>query len=302
MKILGIGSATVDYLGVLDRLPSFESSSEVEPFIRMLGGPIAASMIGLTRLGLEAHFIGEIGDDEDGVLIDSELWDYGVHQITPKEYCVGKSRLAIVFVHRESGERTFVYRRLTVKPLPKTLVDEISITSYAALHLDEASELSLAAAHFANLANVPVFFDGGWIGDRTEELLPLLDYPIVSHEFVKLWRPNSSVEEACVELAEIGRKRVGIVTLGEQGCIGYAAGKIVIANAFPCEVIDTTGAGDAFRVGFIAATLSNLSFDEALSAGNRVASLSCQELGSIGGLPYASQLKPYHIFDYKSYE
>ena len=63
--------------------------------------------------------------------------------------------------------------------------------------------------------------------------------------------------------------------------------------AFPIECVDSTGAGDAFHGGFVAACLRADAGDvESIMAyANAVAALNCRGLGARGGMPYAGEVE-----------
>jgi len=63
--------------------------------------------------------------------------------------------------------------------------------------------------------------------------------------------------------------------------------------AFSVEVRDTTGAGDAFRAGFIWALLEGLPVAAVLEAASAVAALNCTALGAQGGLPMRQELEAF---------
>ncbi len=75
------------------------------------------------------------------------------------------------------------------------------------------------------------------------------------------------------------------VTLGEQGAMALDADGIHVAPAFQVEAVDTTGAGDVFRAGFIYALLRGWSTDDILRFANAAAAVSCTRLGALGGIP-----------------
>jgi sugar/nucleoside kinase (ribokinase family) len=77
-------------------------------------------------------------------------------------------------------------------------------------------------------------------------------------------------------------------TLGPRGSLSLLDGKEVRTPAFDVHVEDTTGAGDAFRAGFIAAWLragDEPSVHDVLRYAHGVAALNCRRLGARDGLP-----------------
>jgi ribokinase len=75
-----------------------------------------------------------------------------------------------------------------------------------------------------------------------------------------------------------------IVKLGEQGCLlAGADGMEKVAAAQPAQVVDTTGAGDAFAAGLIAALLRGNKMLDACQEANRAGARAVENLGAISG-------------------
>ena len=82
------------------------------------------------------------------------------------------------------------------------------------------------------------------------------------------------------------------VTLGVEGSLLYAGGQFIEspAHAVPGGCKDTTGAGDAYRVGIIYGLIKGLSIEEAARSANAVAALKCRAIGARTSLPTESEL------------
>ena len=63
------------------------------------------------------------------------------------------------------------------------------------------------------------------------------------------------------------------------------------APAFQVEAVDTTGAGDVFRAGFIYAMLRGWPTDDILRFANAAAAVSCTRLGALGGIPSLEEVE-----------
>jgi sugar/nucleoside kinase (ribokinase family) len=79
--------------------------------------------------------------------------------------------------------------------------------------------------------------------------------------------------------------RTVVVKLGRLGSRIVGGGVELRAAAPRARVVDTTGAGDAFNAGFLAAALRGGSLQDALRSGNRVGALSTRRAGGVAGLP-----------------
>ncbi|MFZ0097392.1 MAG: PfkB family carbohydrate kinase [Gemmobacter sp.] len=73
-----------------------------------------------------------------------------------------------------------------------------------------------------------------------------------------------------------------VVTLGRRGSLALIGGQVHRAHALPVDPVDTTGAGDAYIAGFLAARLRGLSVPDAMAAGHANAARAC---GHPGGFP-----------------
>ncbi|MDI6811554.1 MAG: PfkB family carbohydrate kinase, partial [archaeon] len=88
--------------------------------------------------------------------------------------------------------------------------------------------------------------------------------------------------------------RIVCVTLGERGCyVASSTGASHLIDAYPTNVVDTTGAGDAFAAGFLYGLLHEKSLHESGKIGNLVASFCIREYGCRKGLPYKLSLQPF---------
>jgi sugar/nucleoside kinase (ribokinase family) len=81
------------------------------------------------------------------------------------------------------------------------------------------------------------------------------------------------------------------MTQGARGSLAYVEGQFIASTAFRPPILkDTTGAGDAFRAGFVYGLVKGLSVEETLRAANAVASLNCREIGARAGLPSEAEV------------
>ena len=82
-----------------------------------------------------------------------------------------------------------------------------------------------------------------------------------------------------------------IVTLGAAGAVAFDHGRRITLPAPPVEVVDTTGAGDAFVGAFAAALDRGLAFEAALARGLAAGSLACAKRGAQPATPFAEEIE-----------
>ena len=105
---------------------------------------------------------------------------------------------------------------------------------------------------------------------------------------------NEDIKNAAKEFLNRGVKNI-IITLGEKGI--YFANKneeyFVDALKLKDEVVDTTGAGDAFNGAFAVALANELKYKDALIFANKVAGISTTRLGAASSMPFLTEVEGY---------
>ncbi len=106
---------------------------------------------------------------------------------------------------------------------------------------------------------------------------------------------NGDLEKMAEIIAGMGPKRI-IITQDKNGVfIGRVSNSKVMKyyhrDAYPAEVIDTDGAGDAFSVGFVYGLLNKLPIRKCLEVGNFVAAKNIGGIGGYGGMPTLDEVR-----------
>jgi sugar/nucleoside kinase (ribokinase family) len=119
-------------------------------------------------------------------------------------------------------------------------------------------------------------------------LLAAIDVIVVPETFSCAYTGEASPGRAIARLGAAFPDALIIATLGERGSLALAQGREIRTPAFPVSVVDTTGAGDAFRAGLAAAWLRGgeaANLERALAVANATAALNCRAEGAQQGLP-----------------
>jgi ribokinase len=82
-----------------------------------------------------------------------------------------------------------------------------------------------------------------------------------------------------------------IITLGENGCVMVSRDHTRIFDSFQVAAYDTTGAGDCFSGGFMAALAAGRSAEDAIMFANCAASISVTRIGVVESLPTLDQVR-----------
>jgi sugar/nucleoside kinase (ribokinase family) len=94
--------------------------------------------------------------------------------------------------------------------------------------------------------------------------------------------------------ARFGCGLVGM-TMDKHGALIYCEGQFLEASAYevPGGCRDTTGAGDAFRGGFLHGVLRGADIETSLRFANATAALKCRDLGARTALPNTTELDEF---------
>jgi sugar/nucleoside kinase (ribokinase family) len=78
--------------------------------------------------------------------------------------------------------------------------------------------------------------------------------------------------------------RLSAATLGEDGVLAWDGKQLVHCAAYRVPVVDTTGAGDIFRAGFIYALMQEWPLERQLDFSCAAAAMNCMAQGARGGI------------------
>lgn len=290
---VGFGTNAVDYLIRVPEYPSFNSKVELDDYVQMAGGEIASTMVGLRRLGMTTAYVGRFGADAAGDFGLQTVRDAGVNVEYAEQIVGAQTQIAFILIDAASGERTVIWKRdrkLSFAPeeAPVELTAKTKI--FHATPHDASACVRLAKAAKANGAIVSIDIDN--VFDGVELMIPLVDVFISSAEFPERLLGIADRKTALREIkTRFGCAIVGM-TLGENGSLILAENEFIETAGFagPGGCQDTTGAGDAFRVGFLYGLLRGESIERAARMANAVAALKCRAIGARTALPVESEL------------
>jgi ribokinase len=274
----------------------FGATVWVEQVELSLGGNGANTAYGLAKLGAPVTLVSACGDDEAGEACLRTLQDVGVRAaFTPR--MGGTTALTMALVNSK-GERAFLHQPGVNRDALAGPVDfhPCGLSADAPWHYHLANPFALpafrdhAAASLlrANRQGATTSLDTGWDskGRWLEDLgpcLPLVDLLFVNDREAEHLTGCREAGQMASALHRLGARRI-LLKLGEQGCLLSDEDDREVIPAFHVPVADTTGAGDAFVAGYLAALRQGLAALEAARMANAVAALSVQQAGATSGI------------------
>jgi sulfofructose kinase len=288
--VVGFGQNSVDLLAVIPDHPEPDSHVRAEQLIRLPGGEVATAVVACARLGCRAAYLGAIGNDDAGAMIESRLRQDGVDLRHVIRLNV-PSRFAVILVDH-AGHRTVIWHRDPRLEGLAGALDRQGPPAGRVLLIDASDpDGSKAAACAARSAGTPVVLDVDTFDARLAGLLRTADIVIASASFLtgaSGYGGGVSLGAALRKMAAEFGPALAVATLGEDGSLALCQGVEIHTPAFRVPVVDSTGAGDAFRGGFVASWLrfgQAAPVSQLLGYASAIAGLNCGALGAQTGLP-----------------
>jgi sulfofructose kinase len=170
------------------------------------------------------------------------------------------------------------------RPLPTNSIDFSFCQPRFILFDGWEPDISPPLAQRARQAGIPTILDAGSVHRGTEALAGLVDYLVAAEKFGRAFTGEADPVRAVKQLGEIAGT-AAVITLGGDGLVwqkGIESGSL---PAFQVEVIDSTGAGDAFHGGFAAGLVRGLAWEDLLRFASAVAALTCTKMGARLAIP-----------------
>src|ERR1035437_6736075 len=259
---LGFGTNAVDHLICVSEYPAFDSKVRLNRYMRTAGGEAASTMVALRRLGMKTAYAGTFGDDAEGEFGLRSLVDEGVDTSKATTVAGAQTQLAFIIIDERSGERTIIWDRDRALAYSENDAPVGAASQCSILHMtphDTRACIGLAKAVREHGAIVSVDIDN--VFDGIDELLPLVDICIASFEFPSRMFGIRDPRSALFEIRSRYGCAISGLTLGASGSLVLCEDTFIESGAFevPGGCVDTTGAGDAFRAGFLYGVLTRAS-------------------------------------------
>ena len=250
---------------------------------------MATALSACAALGLRAAYVGAVGTDDNGHRLRQELAGRGIdlsHLVTRE----GTNQFAVITVDECTGERIVLWDRDDRLMLRPAEVPAELIASARLVHVDDVDEeAAIRAATLAREAGVPATSDLDRITNRTAELVAAVSIPIFAEHVLPAIIGEVDIERALFKL-RLTHSGILCVTLGPRGSMMLIGDKLCYEPGFAVVAVDTTGAGDVFRAGFIHAFLNGAAPHDILRFANAAAAISCTRPGALNSVPTLAEV------------
>ncbi len=266
----------------------------VDAIEESVGGNGGNTAYALGMLGVPVRLFGMVGRDAHGDAVLSALQRAGVDTGLVRRS--GKPTNSSICVVHPSGDRLFLHQRGASTDVTADQADfgAHTIDGLSHFHIANLYTLPVMRAHApdalerARVVGLTTSLDTGWDAEgewmnRLEPCLPHLDLLFVNETEAKMLTGCEDPTLAAEALRRSGASDI-VMKLGGEGCVVFQGSDERILPGFEVKAIDTTGAGDTFAGGFLAALHRGWSYVEAARFANAVGALKVQKLGAVKGV------------------
>lgn len=307
MKVLCIGEMLIDFTPAAGAAYTYQANP---------GGAPANVAVSLSRNGIDTGFMGKLGDDDFGRLLQDTLRENNITHLCPELTPSATTTMAFVTLD-DSGDRKFTFAR---KPGADMLlspedVGKIDINGYDLVHAGSVSQSGspsrdavLEALRLADKAGKLISFDINYRDKiwgyedclkEVKAVLPYVDLLKISDEEADFAGGEDNIPSFMKE----NGVTVVVLTRGGEGARIYFDGTFTDIPAMKVQVKDTTGAGDAYWGGFLSSLLNqgvrsadDITLDKLITAGKYGAvsgGLCIQKPGGIPAIPSSDEIGKY---------
>ncbi|MFI5952337.1 carbohydrate kinase family protein [Cryptosporangium sp. NPDC051539] len=298
LDVLIVGDANPDLVLRGDVVPRF---GQVEQLLTdadlVLGGSAAITASGCARLGLRTALLARVGDDVFGTVTRGWLRDRGVALENPRPGTAEPTGLSVIL--SSPDDRSILTLPGTIPTLaPDDVSDELLARTrhlhVASVFLQPALAEGLAGVMArARAAGVSTSVDTNW--DPAEKWGGIREVLAATDVFL----PNAAELLAVTGLTDVTEAAAALVAGGTTVVLkdGARGGRVwapsgeFAAPSLAVDVVDTTGAGDSFNAGFLAARLGGSTLAEAVAWAAAAGSLSTRAPGGTAAQATAGEVR-----------
>lgn len=295
-RVCVIGSFNVDIASIVPHFPVPGESLIAQSSQISAGGKGYNQAMAAACCGAEVHFITKIGEDDFGAFAEKKLQESPLEQVTLLKSKNLKTGNALIYVSAQDAENM-----ICVDPGANMSLnhDDIKLCQthlqsdcFLLIQLENNLDALQTIIEIAHLAEIPVILNPAPYQTLSKDLLAniwlctpnqtevqlMTGIEINTHETL-----IEDAKKASDKLHEMGVKNV-VITLGAYGAFASIPTGRYLIPTYPCQLIDTTGAGDAFNGALVGQLAQGMDLLDALLFASCYASFIVEQIGATSAL------------------
>jgi sugar/nucleoside kinase (ribokinase family) len=290
-----IGLYILDVLGrPVSRIPDKGNVDFIDEIKLTVAGTAGGTVVDTAKLGLKSLAVGAVGGDEKADWVLMTLQKHGI-DTSAMQRLDGVPTSATILNVRPNGERPALHVRGASDhfDVPPSAYDQVFDAPIIHLggtgllrKLDGTPSLTLLkeARRRGRIVTFDLIAASAATAEIVTPLLPFIDYFMPSIEEAKDMSGQDTAED-CAKFYLNKGAMCCVFTLGGDGAFyAHRDGTRLTSPAYDIKVVDTTGCGDAFDAGFIAALHHKMDVETSLRFAQASAGLVATGLGSDAGI------------------
>lgn len=275
MKVICIGNVTYDITMLVDDFPTENNKYRTREKIENGGGSAANACYLLGKWNVKPYFAGVIGRDEFGQKIIKEFKDSNVNTKYLKAL-EEKTSLSFILSNKKNASRTIISYKNNRNKLGK-IKEKFDVI------LLDGEEYEASLDLIDNNSDAITIIDAGRCTDKVVGLAKKCKYLVCSKNFAYSLTEIDNYELMYEKLEHIF-KNIVVVTLGKEGTLVRIDGEIIVVPSINVDVVDETGAGDAFHAGFVYGLLQNWDLLKIVEFSNKAGAYATTKMGTKNSL------------------
>ena len=293
-KIVVVGSFNTDLVSYLQRMPRPGETVHGDTFVTGAGGKGSNQAVAAARLGAEVTFIGRVGSDVFANLA-YEIWDAeGVSRdyvIQDQDHATGVAPILV----DSQGENMIVVvlgANLNIQPSDiDAAKDRIAAADVLLAQLEINLDMAAYALKTAKKLGIATILNPAPATPLPSDTMQLADYLTPNETELETLSGQAGQDVTARARSLLTRDgQTAVVTLGAQGAQIVSQNQSIRMETFEVDVVDTTGAGDAFNAGLAVALAEGKDLRAAVRFANATAALSVTKPGTARSVPRRAEV------------
>lgn len=291
-RVIVAGSCIVEYSIRIPRHPQIGETVLGSGFAVHLGGKGANQATALSRLGANATFLSRVGNDLHGEDFINFFNNEGIDSSYISQDQDMYTGVCMPIIYPDGSNFIVVDPGAAMTLAPQIAADAIPAFKDAKalqIHLEIPIETVHACLRISREAGIQTYMNPAPITKFDIELLKLVDV-IVPNETEAAYLVSNDIDtrdsiiNAAKKLQSFGPSIV-VITLGKKGALLATPTEFEFIEGFEVDVVDTTGAGDAFCAGLLYARIKGNPWRESVVFANACGAIATTMDGGIPSMP-----------------